>query len=109
MVHIFQYLDLKSLCRCAQVNRKWYETSLDSSLYHSLSLKVTSFTKHLFYICYFVLQKYWHKIDDHLLLNFFTLRCKGLRKLDLSWCGKDSRITEDVFVWYVASPVSVAN
>lgn len=40
MLHIFQYLDLKSLCRSAQVCRKWYQTSLDSTLYHELSLKV---------------------------------------------------------------------
>lgn len=48
MVHIFQYLDLKSLCRSAQVNRQWYQTSLDPCLYHELSLKVS---KYIFLFC----------------------------------------------------------
>lgn len=107
MVHIFQYLDLKSLCRCAQVNKKWYETTLDSCLYNSLSLKVQCAITNILHTYYSVLQKYWHKIEDHLLLNYFTLRCKGLRKLDLSWCGKDKRLTEDAFVWYVYALFSV--
>lgn len=42
VTHIFQYLDLKSLCRCAQVNKRWSEIARDAALYTNLSLKVSS-------------------------------------------------------------------
>ncbi|KAK4874419.1 hypothetical protein RN001_013779 [Aquatica leii] len=83
MVHIFQYLDLKSLCRCAQVNKKWYFVSLDPALYRAISLK-----------------KYWHKVDNKIIQDFMN-KCKNVKKLDLSWCSNEKQIKEVVFVQFL--------
>ncbi|KAG5864732.1 hypothetical protein JTB14_034045 [Gonioctena quinquepunctata] len=71
IIHIFQYLDLKSLSHCARVNKRWNEASADSFLYQSLSLK-----------------PYWHLVNCD-SLKYFMNKCKSLKKLDLSWCGND--------------------
>ncbi|CAH1115917.1 unnamed protein product [Phaedon cochleariae] len=71
IIHIFQYLDLKSLSRCAQVNKRWNEASADSFLYQNLSLKF-----------------YWYLVNCD-TLQYFMKKCKTLKKLDLSWCGND--------------------
>ncbi|XP_060530492.1 F-box/LRR-repeat protein 4 [Cylas formicarius] len=69
VLHIFHYLDLKSLSRCAQVNRKWNQISGDQSLYQNISFKI-----------------YWYLVDDG-TLKHFTDTCTNIRKLDLSWCN----------------------
>ncbi|XP_057670051.1 F-box/LRR-repeat protein 4-like isoform X1 [Diorhabda carinulata] len=71
ILHIFQYLDLKSLSRCSRVNKRWNFITSDAILYQNLNLK-----------------PYWH------LVNCDTIKCfmdksKTLKKLDLSWCGND--------------------
>ncbi|KAJ8933995.1 hypothetical protein NQ314_013630, partial [Rhamnusium bicolor] len=71
IIHIFQYLDLKSLSRCAQVSRRWNEASADPALYQNLSLK-----------------PYWYLVNCN-TLEYFMNKCKTLKKLDLSWCGND--------------------
>ncbi|KAJ8956651.1 hypothetical protein NQ318_014005 [Aromia moschata] len=72
IIHIFQYLDLKSLSRCAQVNKMWNEASVDPVLYQNLSLK-----------------PYWYLVNCN-TLEYFMNKSKTLKKLDLSWCGNDS-------------------
>ncbi|XP_019868100.2 F-box/LRR-repeat protein 4 isoform X2 [Aethina tumida] len=71
VTHIFQYLDLKSLCRCAQVNKRWSEIARDAALYTNLSLK-----------------RYWYIMNGKLLRDFLP-KIKGIKKLDLSWCGNN--------------------
>ncbi|KRT78169.1 F-box domain-containing protein [Oryctes borbonicus] len=83
IVHIFQYLDLKTLCRCAQVSKLWLAATLDPRIYSHLSLK-----------------RYWHKIDNR-LLEMFMERCRRLKKLDLSWCGDDHKISEQAFAEFL--------
>ncbi|XP_044272670.1 F-box/LRR-repeat protein 4-like isoform X2 [Tribolium madens] len=83
ILHIFQYLDLKSLCRCAQVNKTWYEATCDPILYQNLTLK-----------------RYWHRINSK-NLNFFKNRCCGIRKLDLSWCGSDDKFFSSTFLLFL--------
>lgn len=43
MIHIFNYLDLKSLSCCARVSRRWNEVAGDAFLYQNLSLKVSHY------------------------------------------------------------------
>ncbi|KAI4457269.1 f-box/tpr repeat protein pof3 [Holotrichia oblita] len=83
IVHIFKYLDIKTLCRCAQVSKLWLAATLDPRIYSHLSLK-----------------RYWHKVDNR-LLEMFMERCRALRKLDLSWCGNDNKISEEVFARFL--------
>ncbi|KAK9885275.1 hypothetical protein WA026_010772 [Henosepilachna vigintioctopunctata] len=71
MIHIFQFLDMRSLLRCSRVSKQWNEISRDSLLYQNISLK-----------------KYWYTVDSR-ALEFFQNRCQNLKKLDLSWCGND--------------------
>ncbi|KAJ8968519.1 hypothetical protein NQ317_004395 [Molorchus minor] len=71
IIHIFQYLDLKSLSQCAQVNKIWNVVSADPILYQNLSLK-----------------SYWYLVDCG-TLEYFMKKCNTLKKLDLSWCGND--------------------
>ncbi|XP_048478464.1 F-box/LRR-repeat protein 4 [Plutella xylostella] len=69
ILHILGFLDLKSLCRMAQVNTHIGHLACDPSLYKTLDLK-----------------PYWHCADNELLYTLLD-RCEHLRKLDLSWCG----------------------
>ncbi|CAG9853706.1 unnamed protein product [Phyllotreta striolata] len=71
ILHIFQYLDLKSLSRCARVNKRWNQISADALLYQNINLK-----------------PYWYLVNCD-TLRYFLERCKTLKKLDLSWCGSD--------------------
>ncbi|CAH1967495.1 unnamed protein product [Acanthoscelides obtectus] len=71
MIHIFQYLDLKSLCRCARVNKRWNEIVNDPFLYQTLSLK-----------------PYWYLVNCN-TIDYFMKKCTSLKKLDISWCGND--------------------
>lgn len=79
ILHIFKFLDLKSLFRCAIVNQMFYQVTLDPTIYKALALK-----------------KYWMKVDNK-TLKFFQRRCTMLKKIDLSWCGNNCMITEDFF------------
>lgn len=45
----------------------------------------------------FLFQRYWNHITDR-TLQLFESRCKLLRKLDLSWCGSEDKITEEGFI-----------
>lgn len=69
ILKILKYLDLRSLYRISRVNKYFYNLALDPLLYTSLNLK-----------------PYWHSFNARTLQNL-SLRCKYLRKLDLSWCG----------------------
>ncbi|KAF5302664.1 hypothetical protein FQA39_LY19055 [Lamprigera yunnana] len=83
MLHIFTYLDLKSLCRCAQVSKMWHLASSDPSLYRGISFK-----------------RYWHKVDNS-VIEQYTTRCNNIKKLDLSWCSTENQIKEVVFVRFL--------
>ncbi|EFN63767.1 F-box/LRR-repeat protein 4 [Camponotus floridanus] len=69
ILKILKKLDLKSLYRISRVNKYFYNLALDPLLYTSLNLK-----------------PYWHSFNARTLHNL-SLRCKYLRRLDLSWCG----------------------
>ncbi|KAK5640888.1 hypothetical protein RI129_009435 [Pyrocoelia pectoralis] len=83
MVHVFQYLDLKSLCRCAQVSKRWYSITFDPTLYREISLK-----------------RYWNKVDGAVIKHFIS-KCKNVKKLDMSWCSIEKQITEPVFIEFL--------
>lgn len=74
MLKILKNLDLKSLCRCCQVNRHFNNIARDALLYTSLNLK-----------------PYWNCIDAN-ALNTLASRCQYLQKIDFSWCGNYNTI-----------------
>ncbi|XP_068633432.1 F-box/LRR-repeat protein 4 [Battus philenor] len=71
---IMRYLDMQSLCRCAQVNRHFNRLALDAILYRCIDLR-----------------PYWHCVRSQ-VLGILATRCKFLQKLDLSWCGSHRMI-----------------
>ncbi|KAL1492485.1 hypothetical protein ABEB36_010735 [Hypothenemus hampei] len=75
LYHIFAYLDLRSLNRCAQVNKRWNLIASDLYFYQEVDLKV-----------------YWDKING---INLRKLKNKLLivRKLDMTWCRDFTLIT----------------
>lgn len=75
ILKILKNLDLKSLYRISRVNKYFYNLALDPLLYTSLNLK-----------------PYWHSFNARTLHNL-SLRCKYLRRLDLSWCGNHGMFT----------------
>ncbi|XP_066993757.2 F-box/LRR-repeat protein 4 isoform X2 [Anabrus simplex] len=80
VLKIFGYLDLLSLCRCAQVSRHFRDLATDSLLYTELNLKV-----------------YWYCTTSK-ALETLAGRCQYLQKLDLSWCGSLKSIRSCDFV-----------
>ncbi|CAH4027203.1 unnamed protein product [Pieris brassicae] len=66
---VMKYLDMQSLCRCAQVNKHFRRLASDAILYRSIDLR-----------------PYWHCVRSQVLMTL-SKRCKFLQKLDLSWCG----------------------
>ncbi|XP_063240137.1 F-box/LRR-repeat protein 4 isoform X3 [Bacillus rossius redtenbacheri] len=76
---IFGYLDLKSLCRCCQVDKRFQNLACDYQLYTEVNLKV-----------------YWFCATGR-TLSALAPRCRLLRKLDLSWCGSLRSVTADHF------------
>ncbi|XP_046627361.1 F-box/LRR-repeat protein 4 isoform X1 [Neodiprion virginianus] len=75
VLKILRNLDLRSLCRCCQVNRHFNNIARDALLYTSLNLK-----------------PYWYCIDTS-ALETLASRCQYLQRLDLSWCGNYNTIT----------------
>ncbi|XP_049873276.1 F-box/LRR-repeat protein 4 [Pectinophora gossypiella] len=71
---VMKYLDMQSLCRCAQVNRHFNRLASDAILYRSIDLR-----------------PYWHCVQSQVLVTL-SMRCKFLQKLDLSWCGSHRMI-----------------
>ncbi|XP_004924136.1 F-box/LRR-repeat protein 4 isoform X1 [Bombyx mori] len=74
ILSVMKFLDMQSLCRCAQVNRHFNRLAYDSILYRSIDLR-----------------PYWHCVQSQVLVTL-SLRCKFLQKLDLSWCGSHRMI-----------------
>lgn len=70
ILHIFQYLDLKSLSICAQVNRRLNELCQDQTLYQNISLKI-----------------FWNLVNVS-TLNYLLNKVSYIKKLDLSWCNE---------------------
>ncbi|XP_030755824.1 F-box/LRR-repeat protein 4 [Sitophilus oryzae] len=70
ILKIFQYLDLKSLSRCAQINKRWNTLCQDQTLYQCISLKI-----------------YWHLVDTK-AIEYFRKKNINVKKLDLSWCDQ---------------------
>lgn len=85
LLKILRYLDLRSLCRCSQVNRRFRCVTQDASLYASLNLKA-----------------YWHCVN-FVALKALSYRCKYLSHLDLSWCGSDDAITPEDFKYFLSA------
>ncbi|XP_046389546.1 F-box/LRR-repeat protein 4 isoform X2 [Ischnura elegans] len=83
MIKIFGYLDLKSLCRCSQVNSHFHNASMDPFLYIEISLK-----------------PYWYCVSDKALTSLQS-RFNFIQKLDLSWCGNYMKINPDTFVEFI--------
>ncbi|KAI5635035.1 f-box-like domain-containing protein [Phthorimaea operculella] len=80
---VMTYLDLQSLCRCAQVNRHFNRLASDSILYRSIDLR-----------------PYWHCVQSQVLVTL-SMRCKFLQKLDLSWCGSHRMIHSNYVVNFI--------
>ncbi|XP_047533445.1 F-box/LRR-repeat protein 4 [Vanessa atalanta] len=74
ILSVMKYLDMQSLCRCAQVNKHFSRLASDAILYRSIDLR-----------------PYWHCVRSQVLLTL-SMRCKFLQKLDLSWCGSHCMI-----------------
>ncbi|CAH1638101.1 unnamed protein product [Spodoptera littoralis] len=77
---VMKYLDIQSLCRCAQVNRHFNRLASDCILYRSIDLR-----------------PYWHCVQSQVLATL-SMRCKFLQKLDLSWCGSHRMIQPNYVV-----------
>ncbi|KAL1490658.1 hypothetical protein ABEB36_013317 [Hypothenemus hampei] len=67
---IFARLDLCSLSRCAQVNRRWNSIASDLHFYRDVDLKM-----------------YWNKINGK-TLEKLKEKLQKVRKLDLAWCNE---------------------
>ncbi|KAL1490712.1 hypothetical protein ABEB36_013363 [Hypothenemus hampei] len=67
---IFDRLDLRSLNRCAQVNKRWNSIASDPYFYRNVDLKT-----------------YWNKINGNTLEKLKKKLCK-VRKLDMAWCNE---------------------
>ncbi|XP_061383750.1 F-box/LRR-repeat protein 4 [Danaus plexippus] len=74
ILSVMKYLDMQSLCRCAQVNTHFKRLASDAILYRSIDLR-----------------PYWHCVRSQVLVNL-SMKCKFLQKLDLSWCGSHCMI-----------------
>nr|BDI00198.1 Fbxl4 protein [Gryllus bimaculatus] len=83
ILYIFGFLDLVSLCRCAQVSRHFYDLANDGLLYTELNLKV-----------------YWNYVTP-CALNSLSHRCQYLQKLDLSWCGSMQVLRPADFISFI--------
>ncbi|XP_050296044.1 F-box/LRR-repeat protein 4 isoform X1 [Anthonomus grandis grandis] len=70
ILKILEYLDLKSLSRCAQVNTRLNKLCQNQALYQNISLKI-----------------YWYLVDSK-ALEFFKKKIGNIKKLDLSWCNE---------------------
>ncbi|XP_063536179.1 F-box/LRR-repeat protein 4 [Cydia strobilella] len=77
---VMKYLDMQSLCRCAQVNRHFNRLASDAILYRNIDLR-----------------PYWHCVQSQVLVTL-SIRCKFLQKLDLSWCGSHLMILPNYVV-----------
>lgn len=84
ILKILSYLDLVSLCRCAQVNQHFHELATDALLYVELNLKA-----------------YWYCITPT-ALECLKTRCQYLQKLDLSWCGSRDVIKPQDFISFMS-------
>ncbi|KAK3930588.1 F-box/LRR-repeat protein 4 [Frankliniella fusca] len=83
ILHILGYLDLKDLCRCAQVNRHFRGLAQDPHLYIELGLR-----------------KFWHCVNP-VSLQCLTPRLTYIQKLDMSWCGNYRDISPDDFIEFL--------
>ncbi|XP_044759992.1 F-box/LRR-repeat protein 4 [Coccinella septempunctata] len=72
-LYIFRFLDLKSLSMCACVSSGWNKLAIDPLLYQNISFK-----------------EYWQVVDSR-VFDFLEKKCEVLKKLDLSWCGRDDQ------------------
>ncbi|XP_071555665.1 F-box/LRR-repeat protein 4-like [Temnothorax nylanderi] len=70
ILEILKHLDLKTLCRMNQVNRRFYNLTLDSRLYTRLNMRNIS--------CPTYIQN---------IFCYFTPRCKYLQQLDVTLCN----------------------
>ncbi|KAJ1526764.1 hypothetical protein ONE63_008339 [Megalurothrips usitatus] len=85
ILQILSYLDLKDLCRCAQVNRHFQGLAQDPHLYIELGLR-----------------KYWHCVNPT-SLKCLAPRLVYVQRLDMSWCGNYSDITPEDFIDFLES------
>lgn len=85
ILHILSYLDLKDLCRCAQVNRHFRGLAQDPHLYIELGLR-----------------QFWHCVNPK-SLQCLLPRLLYIQRLDMSWCGNFRDICPEEFVDFLAS------
>lgn len=76
---ILSMLDLRSLFRVAQVDRRLFDVATDPLLYTEVNLK-----------------PYWH-MANNFVLRSLSKRVRFMRKLDLSWCGLFSCVSGSQF------------
>ncbi|KAL1509970.1 hypothetical protein ABEB36_004633 [Hypothenemus hampei] len=65
---IFNCLDIASLSRCAQVNKRWNRIANEPDFYRDIDLKI-----------------YWNKINGN-ALEKLKVKLQNVRKLDMTWC-----------------------
>lgn len=81
---IFSYLDLRSLCRVAQVCKTFQSITSDHRLYNEINLKF-----------------HWSLANSNLLDTLYN-RCKVVRKLDMSSCGYFESIKGSDFLKFIS-------
>ncbi|XP_055935988.1 F-box/LRR-repeat protein 4-like isoform X1 [Argiope bruennichi] len=80
---IFSFLDFRSLCSASRTSRLFKKICYDPALYRDLNL-----------------QPYWHLVDEDFLMSLGS-RLSLLKKLNLSWCGGQKRITPSFFALFL--------
>ncbi|KAL1506560.1 hypothetical protein ABEB36_005900 [Hypothenemus hampei] len=68
LYNIFEYLDLRNLSQCAQVNKRWNSIASDLHFYQQVDLRM-----------------YWDKINNK-TLKILKNKLRRVRKLDMTWC-----------------------
>ncbi|GBM25693.1 F-box/LRR-repeat protein 4 [Araneus ventricosus] len=80
---IFSFLDLQSLCSASKTSKIFQKICYDPALYRDLNL-----------------QLYWYLVDVNALKSLQP-RLSLLRKLNISWCGGQGRITTSYFIEFL--------
>uniref|UniRef100_A0A915MWZ6 F-box domain-containing protein n=1 Tax=Meloidogyne javanica TaxID=6303 RepID=A0A915MWZ6_MELJA len=104
ILRVFSYLDITSLCRCAQVCRSWNKLSMDGSNWMDVDLFLfqrevkTAVVESLAKRCGNFLKVLSLKGCENVQDNAMSEGCKRLEELNISWC---EQIT-DLGLFYIA-------
>ncbi|KAL1492364.1 hypothetical protein ABEB36_010622 [Hypothenemus hampei] len=79
LYNIFDHLDLRSLSRCAQVNKRWNSVASDLHFYQEVDLKM-----------------FWDKINGKNLRKLKN-KLQIVKKLDMTWCNDSTLIRRNEY------------